>query len=80
MFPMPHRSLPSLITKEGTKRTEGHKALRNNVSVAGILADVVKPTLGPNGLDKAVVRDSGEVIVTNDCATIFAELQMKHSA
>ncbi len=71
---------PVLILKEGTSRTKGRTALRNNIAAAKIIAEIVKSTLGPKGMDKILVDSIGDVIVTNDGATILDKMDVEHPA
>ena len=73
-------SVPVLILKEGTQRTVGKDALRANIMAARALAEVLKTSLGPRGLDKMLVDSFGDVTVTNDGATILEELDVAHPA
>ena len=72
--------IPVLILKEGTKRTVGRDALRSNIAAAKALAEVLKTSLGPRGLDKMLVDSFGDVTVTNDGATIVKEMEVQHPA
>ena len=72
--------VPVLILKEGTKRTTGRDALRTNILAARVLAEVLKTSLGPRGLDKMLVDSFGDVTVTNDGATIVKEMEVQHPA
>ena len=56
---------------EGTERVEGRTALRDNVAAAIALADAVRSTLGPKGLDKLLVGSDGAALVTNDGVTVL---------
>ena len=71
---------PVLILKEGTSRTKGRVAQRNNIAAAKIIAEMVKTTLGPKGMDKILVDSIGDVIVTNDGATILDKMDVEHPA
>jgi thermosome len=73
-------SVPVLILKEGTQRTVGRDALRANIMAARALAEVLKTSLGPRGLDKMLVDSFGDVTVTNDGATIVKEMEVQHPA
>ena len=66
------------ILSEGSKRNEGKNAQRLNIYAAKLVADAVRTTLGPKGMDKMVVDNSGNVIVTNDGVTILKELEIEH--
>ncbi len=71
---------PVLILKEGTSRSRGRAAQRNNIAAAKIIAEMVKSTLGPKGMDKILVDTIGDVIVTNDGATILDKMDVEHPA
>ncbi len=72
--------VPVIILKEGTQRTYGREALRNNILAAKVLAELLKSSLGPRGLDKMLVDSFGDVTVTNDGATIVKEMEVQHPA
>jgi thermosome len=71
---------PVIILKEGTSRTRGRAAQRNNIAAAKIIAEIVKTTLGPKGMDKILVDSIGDVVVTNDGATILEKMDVEHPA
>jgi len=71
---------PVLILKEGTSRSRGKDAQRNNIMAATIIAEMVKSTLGPRGMDKMLVSSLGDVTITNDGATILKEIDVQHPA
>ena len=71
---------PVYILPENVSRTFGKDAQRNNILAAKIVADVVKTTLGPKGMDKMLVDSAGNIIVTNDGVTILEELEIDHPA
>jgi len=71
---------PIYIMPENVSRTLGRDAQRNNILAAKIVADVVKTTLGPKGMDKMLVDSTGEIIVTNDGVTILDEMEIDHPA
>ena len=71
---------PVYILPENTTRTLGKDAQRNNILAAKIIADIVKTTLGPKGMDKMLVDSAGNIIVTNDGVTILEEIQLDHPA
>ncbi len=72
--------VPILVLKEGTQRTTGREALRGNILAARVLAEVLKTSLGPRGLDKMLVDSFGDVTVTNDGVTIVKEMEVSHPA
>jgi len=71
---------PIIILKEGTKREKGKGAQLNNIMAARAISDAVKTTLGPKGMDKMLVDSMGDVVVTNDGATILKEIDVEHPA
>lgn len=71
---------PILILKEGTERTTGRDAQRNNILAARTIAEAIKSALGPKGADKMLVDSFGDVTITNDGATILKELDVQHPA
>ncbi len=72
--------VPVLILKEGTQRTYGKEALRSNILAAKVMAELLKTSLGPRGLDKMLVDAFGDIVVTNDGATIVKEMEVQHPA
>ena len=74
------QGVPVLILKEGTGRSTGKDAQRNNITAAKIVAETVRTTLGPRGMDKMLVSTIGDVTITNDGATIMKELDVQHPA
>jgi len=71
---------PIIVLKEGTKREKGKGAQHNNIMAALAISDAVKSTLGPKGMDKMLVDSMGDVVVTNDGATILKEIDVEHPA
>ncbi len=71
---------PIIVLKEGTKREKGKGAQSNNIMAALAISDAVKSTLGPKGMDKMLVDSMGDVVVTNDGATILKEIDVEHPA
>jgi len=71
---------PILVLPEGTLRTLGRSAQRNNIAAAKAVADAVRTTLGPKGMDKMLVDSLGDVVITNDGVTILEEMQIEHPA
>ena len=71
---------PVIILKEGTSQTKGREAQKNNIMAAKIIAEIVKSSLGPRGMDKMLVDGMGDVTITNDGATILKELDIQHPA
>jgi len=71
---------PIFILSEGAIRSKGRDAQRNNIAAAKAVADAVRTTLGPKGMDKMLVNSLGDVVITNDGATILDEMQIEHPA
>ncbi|HLC58670.1 MAG TPA: thermosome subunit beta [Candidatus Nanoarchaeia archaeon] len=71
---------PIYILSEGSQRTSGREAQRNNMMAAKLVAETVRTTLGPKGMDKMLVDALGDIIVTNDGVTILQEMQIEHPA
>ncbi len=69
---------PIIILREGTERTQGRDALRNNITAAKIIAETVKSALGPRGMDKMLIDSFGDITITNDGATILKEIDVQH--
>jgi len=69
---------PIFILPEDTQRTSGKDAQRNNIAAAKAVAQTVRTTLGPKGMDKMIVDSLGDVIITNDGVTILQEMQIEH--
>lgn len=71
---------PIVLMPEDVQRILGKDAQRNNIMAAKMVAEIVKTTLGPKGMDKMLVSPTNEVIVTNDGVTILREMQIEHPA
>ena len=71
---------PIVVLKEGSSQTKGREAQRNNFMAAKLIADVIKSSLGPQGMDKMLVDGLGDVTITNDGATILKEIDVQHPA
>src|ERR1019366_3796228 len=69
-----------LILKEGATRTRGEEAQSMNIEAARAVANAVRTTLGPKGMDKMLVDSIGDVVITNDGATILKEMDIEHPA
>ena len=72
--------VPVLVLKEGTERKRGKNAQKNNIAAAIAVAESVRTTLGPKGMDKMLVDSLGDVTITNDGATILDEIDVEHPA
>ncbi|MBI2056962.1 thermosome subunit, partial [Candidatus Pacearchaeota archaeon] len=71
---------PVILMPEDIQRLMGKDAQRNNIAAAKMVAEVVKTTLGPKGMDKMLVSPTNEITVTNDGVTILNEMQIEHPA
>ncbi len=71
---------PIFILPEGALRTQGRDAQRGNIMAAKAVAEAVRSTLGPRGMDKMLVDDLGDIVITNDGATIVEEMNVEHPA
>ncbi|MEM3004025.1 MAG: thermosome subunit beta, partial [Candidatus Bathyarchaeia archaeon] len=71
---------PVLILKEGTTRSVGREAQRSNIAAARVVAECVRSSLGPKGMDKMLVASFGDVTITNDGATILKEMDVQNPA
>jgi thermosome len=71
---------PVIILKEGSGETRGREAQRNNISAAKLIAEMVRTSLGPRGMDKMLVDSMGDVTITNDGATMLKEIDVQHPA
>jgi len=69
---------PIFILPEGSQRTSGKNAQRTNIMAAKLVAETVRTTLGPKGMDKMLVDSLGDVVVTNDGVTILNEMNIEH--
>jgi thermosome len=69
---------PIIILKENVERNRGKDAQRSNIAAAKAIAGAVRSTLGPRGMDKMLVSGSGDIVITNDGATILSEIAVQH--
>ncbi|MFQ5761592.1 MAG: thermosome subunit beta [Candidatus Bathyarchaeia archaeon] len=76
----PAGSVPVIVLKEGTGRTRGGEARRNNIMAGKIVAEALKSTLGPKGMDKMLVTSLGDTKITSDGATVLKEIDVQHPA
>lgn len=74
------QQIPIVLLKEGTTETKDKDAQRNNITAAKLVAEVVRSSLGPRGMDKMLVDPMGDVTITNDGATILKEIDVQHPA
>jgi len=73
-------NMPVVILKDGASQSRGLEAQKNNISAAKIIAEIVRTSLGPRGMDKMLVDSLGDVTITNDGATILKEIDVQHPA
>ncbi len=71
---------PLLILNEDSERTSGQDARQSNIAAGKAISESVRTTLGPRGMDKMLVSDDGDVVITNDGATILDEMDIEHPA
>lgn len=71
---------PIFILREGTQRSRGKEAQSNNIMAAKAVANAVRTTLGPKGMDKMLVDSMGDIVITNDGAQILKEMDIEHPA
>jgi thermosome len=69
---------PIIILKENVERNYGKEAQRSNIAAAKAIAGAVRTTLGPRGMDKMLVGSTGDIVITNDGATILQEISVQH--
>ena len=67
---------PIIVLSEGSQQTSGRDAQRMNIAAGKAVAEAVRSTLGPKGMDKMLVDSLGDVVITNDGATILSEMDM----
>jgi archaeal chaperonin len=72
--------MPILILKSGSQESKGKEAQKNNFAAVKVIAEVVRSSLGPRGMDKMLVDAIGDVTITNDGATILKEIDVQHPA
>lgn len=77
---MSRMNAPIILLKEGTDTSQGKPQILSNISACGTIADAVRTTLGPRGMDKLIVDDKGGVVISNDGATILKTLDIIHPA
>ena len=71
---------PMSVQEDGSQRITGKDAQRMNILAGKIVADIIKTTLGPRGMDKMLVDYTGDVMITNDGATILNKIDISHPA
>ncbi|MCE4608080.1 MAG: TCP-1/cpn60 chaperonin family protein [Caldisphaeraceae archaeon] len=78
--PIENMGVPVIILKEGTERSYGREAVRNNIMAARAISEILKTTYGPKGMDKMLVDSLGDITITNDGATILDKMDLQHPA
>jgi archaeal chaperonin len=73
-------NMPVILLKDGASETKGREAQKNNIAASKIIAEIVRSSLGPRGMDKMLVDSLGDVTITNDGATILKEIDVQHPA
>ncbi|NWJ43827.1 thermosome subunit [Marine Group I thaumarchaeote] len=73
-------NMPVVLLKDGATQTKGRDAQKNNIAAAKIIAEIIRTSLGPRGMDKMLVDSLGDVTITNDGATILKEIDVQHPA
>ena len=71
---------PVIVLKEDTDRQRGRDARKSNMMAAQIIAEVLKTTLGPKGMDKMLIDSLGDITITSDGATVLDEIDVQHPA
>jgi len=71
---------PIIILRQGTTRNRGQEAQNSNIAAAKAVANAVRSTLGPKGMDKMLIDGMGDIVITNDGATILKEMDIEHPA
>ncbi len=71
---------PMIVLSEESQRTSGKDAQNMNITAGKAVAESVRTTLGPKGMDKMLVDSGGSVVVTNDGVTILKEMDIDHPA
>ncbi len=71
---------PIIILRQGTTRNRGQEAQNSNIAAAKAVANAVRSTLGPKGMDKMLIDGVGDIVITNDGATILKEMDIEHPA
>ncbi len=79
-FPTQAGGIPIHVLKEGSKRSRGKEALHGNITAAKVVAESVRSSLGPKGMDKMLVDNFGDVTITSDGRTILDEMDIQHPA
>ena len=79
-FPTQAGGVPILVLKEGSNRSRGREAQHGNITAAKVVAESVRSSLGPKGMDKMLADSFGDVTITSDGRTILDEMDIQHPA
>ena len=79
-FPTQAGGVPVLVLKEGSNRSRGREAQHGNITAAKVVAESVRSSLGPKGMDKMLVDNFGDTTITSDGRTILDEMDVQHPA
>ena len=71
---------PIIILRQGTSRNRGEEAQNSNIAAANAVSNAVRSTLGPKGMDKMLIDPMGDIVITNDGATILKQMDIEHPA
>lgn len=77
---MSQQQVPIIILRQGSERSQGRDAQRSNIAAAKVLAEMVRTTIGPKGMDKMLVSGIGDLVITNDGATVLKEMDVQNPA
>ena len=80
MQPANNGQQPVYILQQGTQQTNGSAAQRSNISAAKAVAQAIRTTLGPLGMDKMLIDPAGNILITNDGVSILREIGIEHPA
>eukprot|EP00392_Amoebophrya_sp_AT5.2_P013041 g13152.t1 len=69
-----------ILLRDGTDSSQGKAQIVSNINACTAVVEIVKSTLGPRGMDKLMVDEQGEALVTNDGATVMKRLNVVHPA
>jgi len=79
-FPTQAGGVPVLVLKEGSNRSRGREAQRGNITAAKVIAESIRSSLGPKGMDKMLADSFGDITITSDGRTILDEMDIQHPA
>ncbi len=79
-FPTQAGGVPVLVLKEGSNRSRGREAQHGNITAAKVIAESIRSSLGPKGMDKMLADSFGDITITSDGRTILDEMDIQHPA